>query len=285
MSGMTSPLGASHRLQNALQTLALLAAMAALAGYLGWTLFGEIGLWAAALGPVLALLGNGGSSDVILRLTRARPLAPAQAPGLYRTVEDLARRAGLPRAPRLYYVPAPALNAFAAGGYDAPAIALTDGLLRGLEPREMAGVLAHELSHVRARDVWVMTLAAVVGRMTSLLSFMGQLLLFVLIPLSLFGGHGLPLLAILLLVFAPTISGLMQLALSRTREFDADIGAVELTGDPRGLASALDKLERRQGGWMQRIFMAGAPNWLRTHPATEERIRRLMEIEREQALA
>ena len=285
MSGMTSPLGTSRRLQNALQTFALLAAMAALAGYLGWTLFGEIGLWAAALGPVLALLGQGGSANMILRLTRAQPLAPAQAPGLYRSVEALARRAGLPRAPRLYYVRTPALNAFAAGSYDAPAVALTDGLLRSLEPRELAGVLAHELSHVRARDVWVMTLAAVVGRMTSLLSFMGQLLLFVLIPVSLFTGHGLPLLAILLLIFAPALSGLLQLALSRTREFDADIGAVELTGDPRGLASALDKLERRQGGWMQRLFMAGAPHWLRTHPATEERIRRLMEIEREQAPA
>ena len=236
---MTSPLSSAHRLQNAVQTLALLAAMAALAGLLGWTLFGAAGLWAAALGPVLALLGRGGSSEMILRLTRAQPLAPQQAPGLYRLVGELAGRAGLPRTPRLFRVPTPALNAFAAGSRDDPAIAVTDGLLASLEPREMAGVLAHELSHVRARDVWVMTLAAVVGRMTSLLSFLGQILLFVLIPVSLFTGHGVPLLAIVLLIFAPTISGLLQLALSRTREYDADIAAVEITGDPRGLASAL----------------------------------------------
>ena len=93
-----------------------------------------------------------------------------------------------------------------------------------------------------------MTLAAVVGRMTSLMSFFGQMLLLILIPVSLFTGQGVPLLAIVLLIFAPTISGLLQLALSRTREFDADVGAIELTGDPRGLASALAKLERQRGG-------------------------------------
>ena len=282
---MTSPLSSSHRLQNALQTLALLAAMAALAGYLGWTLFGQAGLWAAALGPVFALLGNGGSSEMILRLTRARPLAPEHAPGLYRLAGLLAERARLPRMPRLYRVPAPALNAFAAGSRDNPAIALTDGLLASLEPRELAGVLAHELSHLRSNDVWVMTLAAVVGRMTSLMSLFGQILFFILIPVSLFTGQGIPLAAIVLLIFAPTISGLLQLALSRTREFDADIAAIELTGDPRGLAAALTRLERQRSGWMQRIFMARAPGWLQTHPSTAERIRRLMEIEREHALA
>jgi heat shock protein HtpX len=282
---MTSPLSSAHRLQNALQTIALLAAMAALAGFLGWTLFGEPGLWAAVLGPAIALASNGGSSEMILRLTRAQPLAPQHAPGLHRVVGLLAERAGLRRMPRLYRVPAPALNAFAAGSRDDPAIALTDGLLASLEPRELAGVLAHELSHVRAHDVWVMTLAAVVGRMTSLMSFLGQLLLFVLIPVSLFTGHGVPLAAIALLIFAPTISGLLQLALSRTREYDADVAAVQITGDPRGLASALAKLERQRGNWMQRIFMARAPGWLMTHPSTDERIRRLMDIEREHALA
>jgi len=282
---MTSPLSTAHRLQNALQSIALLAAMAALAGFLGWTLFGQAGLWAAALGPVFALIANGGSSEMILRLTRARPLAPEHAPALYRLVGLLAERAGLARMPRLYRVPAPALNAFAAGSRENPAIALTDGLLAGLEPREMAGVLAHELSHLRARDVWVMTLAALVGRMTSLMSFFGQLLLFILLPISLFTGQGVPLVAIVLLVFAPTISGLLQLALSRTREYDADVAAVQITGDPRGLASALAKLERRRGGWMQRLFIARAPGWLLTHPSTDERIRRLMELEREHALA
>ena len=81
------------------------------------------------------------------------------------------------------------------------------------------------------------------------------------------------------MVFAPTISAALQLALSRTREYDADIGAVALTGDPRGLASALDMLEKLQGGWMERMFMARVPQWLRSHPETKERVRRLMALE------
>jgi len=282
---MTSPLSTAHRLSNALQTLLLLAAMAALAGTLGWALFGDVGLWAALLGPVVALLGHRASPNWVLRMTRARPIAPAQAPGLYRLIDDLAARAGLKVAPRLYYVPSQALNAFAAGGSDSPAIAVTDGLLRSLSAREIAGVLAHEMAHVRARDVWVMTLAEVVARVTSILSFVGQMLLVVLIPVSLLTEGELPLLAILLLVFAPAISALLQLALSRTREYDADVAAVELTGDPRGLASALDKLERLQGGWMERLFMARVPKWLRTHPATGERVRRLLALEREPGFA
>ena len=282
---MTSPLSTAHRLRNAVQSIALLAAMAALGGFLGWTLFGQAGLWAAALGPLFALAANGGSSEMILRLTRAQPLTPERAPALYRLVGLLAERAGLARMPRIYRVPAPALNAFAAGSRGHPAHALTRGLRASREPRALAGVRAHELSHVRARDVWVMTLAAVVGRMTSLMSFFGQLLLFVLLPISLFTGHGVPLLAVGLLIFAPTISGLLQLALSRTREYDADVAAVQITGDPRGLASALAKLERQRGGWMQRLFMARAPSWLMTHPSTDERIRRLMALERAHAPA
>jgi len=275
---MASPPSTKHRLQNALQSILLLGAMAALAGALGWTLFGDAGLWAAALGPVLAGIGRGVSPNVVLRLTGARPIPAAQAPGLYGIVATLADRARLPRVPRLYYLPTRALNAFAAGGQDEPAIALSDGLLRNLETREIAGVLAHEIAHVRARDVWVMTLAAVVGHMTTLLSFLGLILLIVLLPMAILTRYELPPLALVLLVFAPTVSSLLQLALLRTREYDADIAAVELTGDPRGLASALQKLERRQGGWMERVFTARAPKWLRSHPATAERIRRLLEL-------
>ena len=277
---MTTALSSAHRLQNTLQTVLLLAALAALAGALGWALFGDAGLWAAVLGPVIALLGHRASPHWVLRATRAQPLAPAQAPGLYRLLTELAGRAGLAVVPRLYYVPSRVLNAFAAGGRDEPAIAVTDGLLRNLGARELAGVLAHELAHVRSRDVWVMTLAEVVARMTAILSFFGQILLVVLVPVSLLTGGGIPWLAIGLLVFAPSISALLQLALSRTREYDADVAAVELTGDPRGLASALDKLERLQGGWMERLFMARVPGWLRTHPQTGERVRRLLELER-----
>lgn len=284
---MTTPASLRHRLRNAAQSLLLLAAMAALAGYLGWALFGAAGLaWAAVLGPLFVALGQGVSPRLVLRLTGATPIAPPDAPNIYRILGALAQRAELPVMPRLYYVPSRVLNAFAAGGRNESAIAVTDGLLRAMSTRELTGILAHEVSHLRSNDVWVMTLADVVGRITGLLSVFGQLLLFVWVPLAFFTGSGFPaLLPIAVLILAPTISALLQLALSRTREYDADIAAVELTGDPGGLAAALDKLERLQGGWIERMFMNKMPKWLKTHPSTHERIRRLLELEPARARA
>lgn len=276
---------AGRRVSNFLQTAVLLGAMALLAGYLGWALLGTEGLLAAAIAAVLLLaLAPRVSPRVVLRLMGAAELHPGQAPGLYRLLAALSRRAGLERMPRLFYLPTRVLNAFAIGQRDEAAITVTDGLLRRLEGREIAGVLAHELAHVRANDVWVMTLADLVGRITGTLSFFGLALLFIWLPISLLSGGGVPLLPILVMIFAPTISAMLQLALSRTREYDADIAAVELTGDPRGLASALDTLERLQGGWMERMFMARVPKWLRSHPHTDERIRRLLALEEAQPI-
>jgi heat shock protein HtpX len=126
-----------------------------------------------------------------------------------------------------------------------------------------------------------MTLADLVSRITHALSLVGQLLVLINLPLFLLNEATLSWLAILLLIFAPTLSALLQLALSRTREFDADLSAVDLTGDPQGLASALIKLEQ-QGGFLERLLMPGRhdpePSLLRTHPRTEERIQRLLSL-------
>jgi heat shock protein HtpX len=270
-----------HRLANALRTLALLAAMAVLAGYLGWVLFGADGLVVAAASVTLAAaLAPRVSPRLVLRLSGAAPLAPSQAPGLYRLVAALAERAALPRVPRLWYVPTQVMNAFATGHPEDGAIAVTDGLLRRLAPRELAGVLAHEVAHLAANDVWVMTLADVVGRMTGLLSFFGQMLLLAWLPAAALAGAEVPVVPLAVMVLAPVASALLQLALLRTREYDADARGAELTGDPMGLAAALATLDRLQGGWLERLFMARPPRWLRTHPETGERIRRLAEIER-----
>jgi heat shock protein HtpX len=195
----------------------------------------------------------------------------------------LAARAGLPAAPTLYYVPSAMINAFAVGTRGNSAIAVTDALLRALSPRELAGVLAHELSHVRNNDMWVMELADLFSRMTSWFSSVGQILLVINLPLTMFSEYAVSWAAILILVLAPTLSALMQLALSRIREYDADLGATELTGDPRGLALALVKMERYQGRFIEQIFFPGRrlpdPSLLRTHPPTQERIERLLELE------
>jgi heat shock protein HtpX len=160
---------------------------------------------------------------------------------------------------------------------------VTDGLIRQLGLRELIGVLAHEVSHVRSNDLWVMGLADMFSRATSILSLLGQMLLLINLPLLLFSAATMiNWWVILLLIFAPTLASLAQLALSRTREHHADLNAVQLTGDPDGLASALVRIEQTQGGWLERIFLPGrgvpAPSVLRTHPETSERVERLMAL-------
>jgi len=241
--------------------------------------------WLAGMTLAAIVLAPGLSPMWMLRLYRARELSPAEAPALHDLVALLARRAELPAMPRLFLVPSPILNAFATGSAERPFIAVTDGLLRAMNLRELAGILAHEISHIRHRDLRVMMLADIISRLTTSLATLGQLMLLMNLPLLLLSGRGMPWLPLLLLWAAPTLMTLMQLGLSRTREFDADRGAAELTGDPMGLASALARLERAQGGWFRRILLPGQgvpePSWLRTHPATEERIARLRELARE----
>ena len=275
-----------QKLRNLVHTGALFAGMLGLLALLGWVVAGPSGL-AGLVGAGLVLLTAGwrASPLLILRLYGAQPLSPDEAPGLYRVVIELSRRAELPRPPRLFYVPTPMINAFSVGSRDDAAVTVTAGLLEHLNRRELVGVLAHEIAHIRHNDLQVLGLADLVSRATVFFSWMGQFLLLLNLPLWLAAGYSVPWLAVFLLIFAPTLTALLQLALSRSREFDADLGAVELTGDPRGLASALYKLEAYQTNIFERIFLPGRrvpePSLLRTHPATEERIRRLLELEGE----
>jgi heat shock protein HtpX len=174
------------------------------------------------------------------------------------------------------------LNAFSVGDRDHAVIALTDGILRRLDLRELAGVLAHEISHIRNRDLWLMSLADLVGRLARVMTLLGLSLVIIGLPIWLGGGAQPPGLLILLLLFAPQLTVLLQLALSRAREFDADLDAAGLTGDPKGLISALAKLEHHQRGFWEQILMPGQrlpePSLLRSHPPTEERIARLQAL-------
>ncbi len=273
-----------HRLVNWLQSLLMLGGMTLLLYLLGWLIGGEtLALNATLVAVFVFVLGPTLSSQTVVRLYGARPLHPQEAPQLQRVVETLARRARLPGVPRLYYLPSRILNAFTVGRPHDAAIVVTDGLLRRLDGRELQGVLAHEISHIVNRDTWVMGIADVISRTASLLSSFGQVLLLLNLPLILVSDASISWLAIFLLVFTPNLAALLQLALSRTREFDADLGAVLLTGDPRGLAAALAKLEWEQQSLAQRLLIPGArrrePSLLRSHPATRERIRRLLEYE------
>jgi heat shock protein HtpX len=246
----------------------------------GWVLFGPDGLVGMALGAAIALaLSPKFSPRLVLRLYRAREIGPRDLPEVLRVLAALAERAGFERVPRLYYVPSRMLNAFAVGGREDAVIAVTDGMLRALDLREFSGVLAHEVSHIRNRDLWLMGIADLAGRLTRLMTLFGLALLLVGLPLSFGRATSVPWLLILLLVFAPQITTLLQLALSRAREFDADLDAAGLTGDPGALASALAKLERYQRGVWEQILLPGQRlpqrSALRTHPPTGERIARL----------
>jgi heat shock protein HtpX len=269
-----------HKFRNLFHSILLLGGIVGLLALCGWLLFGPDGLVGMALGAAIALAFSPTISPrMVLRLYRAREIAPHDLPEVLRILRLLAERAGLERAPRLYYVPSRMLNAFAVGSRDDAVIAVTDGMLRALDLRELTGVLAHEISHIRNRDLWLMGMADLAGRLTRLMTGFGLVLLIIGLPLWLSGAASMPWLLIPLLVFAPQITTLLQLALSRAREFDADLDAAGLTGDPGGLASALAKLERYQRGAWEQILMPGRrlpePSVLRTHPPTSERLARL----------
>jgi heat shock protein HtpX len=273
----------SHALTNRMQSLLLLAVMGGLVAAVGGLLWGAPGvvvlLMTAAIG-LLFISRNAGT--MVLRMYGARRLRREQAPALYAAVDELARRAGLRNVPALAYVPSALVNGFATGTGGRAVIVVTDGLVRALDLRELVAVLAHEVSHIKSNDLWVMALADLMSRFTSTMSLFGQLALLISFPLLLMGAVEVNWLLFALLILAPTLSALAQLGLSRTREFHADLNAARLTGDPEGLAHALLKLERAQSPWWEQVLMPGRrvpePSYLRTHPTTEERVERLSQL-------
>ena len=275
----------ARRVGNALRSAALVAAMALLLGVSGWIVAGSSGLMVAAFFCLFGVtVGLRSPLALVLRLVSARPLPRDGFDGLRHRIARLARQAGLPAPPRLYYLSSPLLNAFSLGSREAAAIVMTSGLLQRLEPRELIAVLAHEISHIRHDDIRTMTLANVIAGLTRSMSFLGLVLLLANLPLLLADAGRVPWLLITILMAAPLIENLLQLALSRTREFEADLDAALLTGDPAALASALAKVERYDTRLLHRVLLpAGTmqqPSVLRSHPATEQRIRRLVELER-----
>lgn len=272
-----------HVWVNRLQSVLLVLFMLGLLTALGNMLLGADGVWLTLAAGLLALLLQpAAASRLTLRLYRAEPIAVAAAPQLWLTLRTLAERARLPSLPVLHYVPSPVANAFAVGDAHACAIALSDGLLRRLSRRELAGVLAHEIAHIAHGDLRVMGLADFLTRLTHLLAVLGSLLLFAALPLLALGDVAINWPALLLLTLAPHLALLAQLGLSRVREFDADMAAVALTGDPAGLASALGRIDQASRSW-RALLVPGLgnaePSMLRTHPAMQERIRRLQTLE------
>ncbi len=274
-----------HRRRNALRTVLLIAAVVGLLALLGWLVAGIFGLIVLAVGSALYL----GSKQhaplgLVLRWMRAQPVAPGS--GLARAVTTLARRAELPRPPHVFVLPRGDLNAMAMGTPEQPVVAVTQGLLRYLDDRELIGVLAHEVSHLAHGDLKLLAVFDAAAKLTHSLFWLGGLSLLLGLPL-LIDADGVRWLTLALLAAAPMAVMALRFAASRMREFGADLGAVQLTSDPLGLASALTKLERfhdqlrRWTRWRQRLPDAEVepvPEWLRTHPATQTRVQRLLEF-------
>jgi heat shock protein HtpX len=273
-----------NRVLNALHTWLLAAGALLLLAVTAWAFGGTAGIiYAVIFGSVSMWAARRVSPRLVLSMYKAREVSAAEFPSGMRILAQLAWRAGLPAPPRLHVIPSKLMNAFAVGRREQSAIAITDALARSLSPRELAGVLAHEVSHIAHEDVKVMALADMVSRFTSVMSTVGLISLFLNIGTYASGtGGGVPWLAVVVLLAAPAVGGLIQMALSRTREFDADLGAAMLTGDPDGLASALKRLERAQGRVWENIFLPGGrmpdPSVLRTHPLTGARIARLIAL-------
>lgn len=269
-----------HKALNTLHTWILVGGSLSLLAFCAWVFFGLSGIfYAAAFGAVSLFMARRISPQMVLKMYKAKQTTPNNFPVGHEILNQLVERAGLETRPGLYIIPSKILNAFAVGRLDNSAIALTDKLVRSMNQRELAAIMAHEMAHIKNEDIKVMAIADMVSRFTSLLSTFGTFALFA----NLIGFFtAIPWLAVLILMGAPTIGSLLQLALSRAREFDADLGAVMLTGDPDGLASALTKLEKLQGrNWEGMVLPGGrtnVPSALRTHPKTEDRIERLMAL-------
>ncbi|MDR5902273.1 zinc metalloprotease HtpX [Halomonas icarae] len=273
----------AQRLHNTCQHLLILAGMSILLAMPAWLLAGPVGvLWVFGLVMLTLYLGGRIPARLVLARSGAGALHRHQAPQLYRVMELLYRRAGISQPPWLFYVPSADLNAFAVGDARDGGIAITEGLLHSLPLRQLAGVLAHEVSHLRHGDTRVMSMAATMTRLTVWGAMLVQLALIALLPMVMAGEIRMPWLELLAVGLAPLASSLLQLALSRNREFTADLEAAALTRDPKALAEALSLLERRNGIWLTTLFgRRQLPGWLRylqTHPPTGERIQRLMAL-------
>jgi heat shock protein HtpX len=273
-----------------MKTLLFLATLTALVLFVGQALGGTTGF-------VIALVFAGAmnfasywwSDRIILRLSGAHEVSERDAPELHAIVRELAQRAALPM-PRVYLIPEEAPNAFATGRSPRHgAVAVTAGLMRLLDRRELAGVIAHELGHVKNRDTLVMTITAAIAGALSMLANLAMWS-------SLFGGGSdddeegsNPVAGLLGILIAPIAASLIQMAISRSREFMADEAGASLTGDPLALAAALRKIEQ----WAQQVPLhSGTPatahlfiinpfsggglvRLFSTHPATDDRISRL----------
>jgi heat shock protein HtpX len=278
---------------NWFKTTLLMAAIVALFGVIGGVVGGAQGMVIALfLGGAMNVFAYWNSDKMVLRMYNAQQVDEVSSPYLYNMVKELAGRAGLPM-PRVYIIDEAQPNAFATGrNPENAAVAATTGILQMLSQRELRGVMAHELAHVQHRDILISTISAT---MAGAISALANIAMF-------FGGRdeegrpANPLASILVALLAPLAASLIQMAISRAREFEADRGGAQISGDPLALADALVKIDAYARGIpmpaaeahpetaqmmiMNPLSGGGLAGLFSTHPATEERIARLRQLVR-----
>lgn len=276
-------------MSNQLKTIVLLGALSAILIAIGGAMGPDFLTYAVVMAAVMNLGAYFFSDKIVLASQRAQEVTPEQAPELHAIVDELSQKADIPK-PRVYLIPQPQPNAFATGrSPKVGAVAVTEGILQLLDARELRGVLAHELSHVKNRDVLISSIAATISAAVSyvahVVGFFGG---------RRDGGRG-PSAAqsLLLLLVAPIAATLIQFGVSRSREFEADKSGAALSGDPEALAQALLKLDAGARAIpaqvepaMASLFIVNPFGAVRnvtrlfsTHPSTEERVRRLRAME------
>ncbi|MGA7814578.1 zinc metalloprotease HtpX [Caballeronia sp.] len=278
---------------NWVKTAMLMAAITALFVVIGGVVGGSKGMMLALIVALAMNFFSYWFSDkLVLKMYNAQEVDEASAPQFYRMIRELATRAQLPM-PRVYLITEDAPNAFATGrNPEHAAVAATTGILRVLSERELRGVMAHELAHVKHRDILISTVSAT---MAGAISALANFAMF-------FGGRDSdgrrsnPIASIAVAMLAPLAGALIQMAISRAREFEADRGGAQISGDPQALASALEKIHAFAAGIpfpaaeqhpataqmmiMNPLAGGGISKLFSTHPATEERVARLMEMAR-----
>jgi heat shock protein HtpX len=279
---------------NTLKTVVLLTFMTVLLVFVGAAIGGRNGMIIAfMMALVMNFVSYWFSDKIVLKMFNAQPVTEAQAPDLHAMIRRLSQKAGLPM-PKVYIIPEESMNAFATGrNPEHGVVAVTEGIMRALEREELEGVIAHELAHIKHRDILTGTIVATIAGAISMLAQMAHWAL-------IFGGGrrddsdegGSPIVALVMMIVAPIAAMLVQMAISRTREYEADKGGAAIAGNPYGLANALLKLERGTqvvpmhdakpatahmfivnpltGGGLMKLFS--------THPPIEDRVKRLKEL-------
>jgi len=284
-------------MKNHIKTIVLLGSLSALVLGLGALVAPGYLYLFAALSLAMNLGAYFFSDRIVLRMHGAKEVSPEEAPELHAMVEELAQRARLPK-PRICVIPDAQPNAFATGrNPERGVVAVTEGLMQILDRRELRGVIAHELAHIKNRDILVSSIAAAAA---SMITYVAQTLAFG----SLFGGgsdddeeSSSPAGGLLAIVVAPIAASLIQLGISRAREYLADETGAQISGDPQALASALLRLERASAVVPSAASPATASlfivnplgpvqtmsRWFSTHPQTQERVERLLQMARPEA--